>query len=116
LRKNFTQELSRLRPRPRASRSCRTRVPAHIASAHLILHVAAPNVNGKGFDQVIGKALAAKLLSTLRAARISALENIDSQRSLAFQHAQIVPQNSPFVYVNVLSNPLARDGGDRGGN
>jgi hypothetical protein len=63
-------------------------------------------VNGKCFDQVIRKALAPKLLSTNRAARIPSLENTDSQRSLAFQHAQIVPQNSLFVYVNVIGSAL----------
>jgi hypothetical protein len=116
LPKNFTQKLSRLRPGPGASRSGRTCVPTNIALAQFVLHVAASNVNGKGFDQVIGKAFAPKLQSTHRAARISPLENTDSQRSLAFQHAEIVPQNSLFVYVNVLPHPLARDGGDRGGD
>ena len=59
-------------------------------------------MKGKGFDQVIRKSLAAKLLSTSGAARVSSLENIDSQRSLAFQHAPIVSQNSQFVYVNAF--------------
>jgi hypothetical protein len=81
-----------LRPCPADSRGTWTHILTDSASAHLVLHVAAANVKYKGFDQVIGEALAAKLLSTHRAAWIFSLENIDSQRSVAFQHAPIVPQ------------------------
>jgi hypothetical protein len=86
---NFTPQLPLLRPRARHSRSSGTRVCRHRTSAHLVRQVAAPNVKGKGFDQVIGKPLAPKLLSTHRAARIPPLENIDSQRCLAFPHAPL---------------------------
>ncbi len=109
MKKNLLK-LSPLGPGPGPSRSSWTCIPTHNLPAHLILHVAAPNVKCKGFDQAIRKALAPKLLSTHRAARIAPLENIDSQRSVAFQHAQIVTQNSHFVYVNVLMNPRSRQG------
>ncbi|MFZ0537286.1 MAG: alpha-glucuronidase family glycosyl hydrolase [Candidatus Sulfotelmatobacter sp.] len=51
--------------------------------------MATANVKGKGFDQVRRKTLTPKLLSTHRASRISSLDNIDSQRCLAFQHATL---------------------------
>ena len=80
---------SLLRPRPRHSRRRWTRVDTEITPGHLVLDVPAANVKGKGFDQAMGKALAPELLSTRGAARIPALEDIDSQRRLAFQHAPL---------------------------
>jgi hypothetical protein len=65
------------------------------------LHVLATDVEGKGFDQTIGEPFASKLLSTYRAARIPALENIDSQGSLGSQHGIHCATLLPFVYVNV---------------
>jgi hypothetical protein len=87
LKRNFPQRLSR--PCPGNSSSCWTGIPTHSTSVHLILHVPAPNVTRKGFDQVIRKPLAAKPLSTHRAAGILRPENVDSQRSLAFQHTPL---------------------------
>jgi hypothetical protein len=89
LKGNFTPDLSLLRARPGDSRSSWICIPTHNTSAHLVLHVLAPNVKCKSFDQIIRESLAPKLLSTPRAARISPLENIDSQRRLAFQHAPL---------------------------
>lgn len=114
LQRNLTPQLSLLCPRPGDSPSNWTCVLTHNISAHLDLHVPAPNVKRKGFDQVIGKSLAPKLLSTRRAARIPALENVDSQSRLAFQHALLCHNNrltctltcwlSGFVVMNHLDH------------
>ncbi len=55
--------------------------------ADIVVQVAASNVKHECFDETGRETLAPELLSTHRAARIPPLENIDSQRSLAFQHA-----------------------------
>jgi hypothetical protein len=102
LNRKFRHELSLLHPRAADSRSGWGRILTHGAWAHLVLQVATANVEGKGLDEVRRKPLASELVATHRAARISSLENIDSQRCLAFQHAPIVPQYSPYVYVNDL--------------
>jgi hypothetical protein len=84
---------SLLRPRPHHSRSRWTRVDTQITPGQLVLDVPAANVKCKGLDQAMGKALAPELLSTRGAARIPALEDIDSQRRLAFQHAPLCHNN-----------------------
>lgn len=89
MKRNFTPELSLLRAHPGDSSSSWICVPTHNTSARLVLHMPTSNVKCKGFDQVIRKSLAPKLLSTHRAARVPSLENIDSQRRLAFQHASL---------------------------
>lgn len=71
--------------------------------AHIVLHVPAPHVKRKGFDQVIRKPLAPKLLSTYRAARIPPLENIDSECSFAFQNVSLWHNTRLYVYVNVFA-------------
>jgi hypothetical protein len=103
LKRNFTQKLSR--PCPGNSSSCWTGVPTHSTSVHLILHVPAPNVTRKGFDQVIRKPLAPKPLSTHRAAGILPLENVDSQRSLAFQRTPLC-HNIRFTCTLTFSRAL----------
>ncbi len=93
MKRNFSQELSLVRPRPGDSLRSWTRVTTHKASTHPLLHVPAPNVKGKGFNQLIREAFAPKLLPTHRAAWISPLENIDSQGRLAFQHTPLCHKN-----------------------
>ena len=92
LERNLTHGLSLPRFCPCDSCRSRTRESTHNISAHVTLYMLAPNVKGKGFDQVFGKSFAPEFLSANRAAWIPALENIDSQRGLAFEHAPIVPQ------------------------
>jgi len=89
LNRKSTQELSLLRPGAGDPRTHWTGIPTHNSSAHIMLRVPAPNMKSKGFDQTLRKSLAPKLLSTHRAARIPGLENVDSQRRLAFQHAPL---------------------------
>jgi hypothetical protein len=48
------------------------------------MQMVAPGVKSKGFDQVASQTLASKFLTTGRAAGISALSNIDSQRGFVF--------------------------------
>lgn len=100
MNRKSARELSLLCSCPSGSRSTCICVFTHRTSIHPVVHVAPPDVKHKGLNQVGRKSLAPKLLSTYRAARISPLDNIDSQRCLAFQHAPIVPQYPLYVYVN----------------